>query len=135
MSNIEKVYEILEKAETFYLATVDGDKPKVRPLGGRVFHDDKIWFTVGTYKDVYKQLEVNPNAEIAAWDGEHFLRYYGEAVLEKNEEVVAKAFEAMPEIKAVYEENNFELGVFYLDNATAEIRNMMAIEESYEFKY
>lgn len=41
----------------------------------------------------------------------------------------------MPEIKAVYEENNLEMGVFYLDNATAEIRNMMAIEESFEFKY
>ena len=70
-----------------------------------------------------------------AWDGEHFLRYYGEAVLDKNEEVVAKAYEAMPEIKAVYEENGWEMGTFYLDNATAEIRNMMAIEESYEFKY
>ena len=135
MSDIEKVQEILDKAETFYLATVDGDKPKVRPLGGRVYHEDKIYFTVGTFKDVYKQLEANPNTEIAAWDGEHFLRYYGEAVIEKNEEVVEKAFEAMPQIKEFYEANGFEMGVFYLDNATAEIRNMMEIEETYEFKY
>ena len=135
MSDIEKVQEILDKAETFYLATVDGDKPKVRPLGGRVYHEDKIYFTVGTFKDVYKQLEANPNTEIAAWDGEHFLRYYGEAVIEKNEEVVEKAFEAMPQIKELYEANGFEMGVFYLDNATAEIRNMMEIEETYEFKY
>ena len=135
MSDIEKVQEILDKAETFYLATVDGDKPKVRPLGGRVYHEDKIYFTIGTFKDVYKQLEANPNTEIAAWDGEHFLRYYGEAVIEKNEEVVEKAFEAMPQIKEFYEANGFEMGVFYLDNATAEIRNMMEIEETYEFKY
>ena len=135
MSDIEKVQEILDKAETFYLATVDGEKPKVRPLGGRVYHEDKIYFTIGTFKDVYKQLEANPNTEIAAWDGEHFLRYYGEAVIEKNEEVVEKAFEAMPQIKEFYEANGFEMGVFYLDNATAEIRNMMEIEETYEFKY
>ena len=135
MSDIEKVQEILDKAETFYLATIDGDKPKVRPLGGRVYHEDKIYFTVGTFKEVYKQLEANPNTEIAAWDGEHFLRYYGEAVMEKNDEVVAKAFEAMPQIKEFYEANGFEMGVFYLDNATAEIRNMMEIEETYEFKY
>ena len=41
----------------------------------------------------------------------------------------------MPDIKEVYESNGWEMGVFYLDNATAEVRNMMAIEESYEFKY
>ena len=135
MSNIEKVDEILKKSEEFYLATVDGDKPKVRPLGFHLLHEDKIYFGVGTFKAVYKQLEKNPNTEIAAWDGEHFLRYYGEAILEKNDEVVEKAFEIMPDIKKVYEENGWEMGVFYLDNATAEIRNMMAIEESFEFKY
>ena len=135
MSNIEKVNEILNKAETFYLATVDGDKPKVRPLGFHLLFEDKIYFGVGTFKAVYKQLEANPNTEIAAWDGEHFLRYYGEAILEKNDAVVEKAYELMPDIKEAYEANAWEMGVFYLDNATAEIRNMMAIEESYEFKY
>lgn len=135
MSNIDKVDEILTKAETFYLATVDGDKPKVRPLGAHILHDEKIYFTVGTFKEVYKQLEGNPNTEIAAWDGEHFLRYYGKAILDKNEEVVAKAYEAMPDIKAAYEANGWEMGTFYLDDATAEIRNMMEVEETYEFKY
>ena len=135
MSNIEKVDKILTNAETFYLATVDGNKPKVRPLGAHILHEDKIYFTVGTFKEVYKQLEANPNTEVAAWDGEHFLRYYGEANLEKNEEIIAKAFEAMPDIQKLYEANGWEMGTFYLDNATAEIRNMMAIEESYEFKY
>ena len=135
MSNIEKVDEILTNAQTFYLATVDGDKPKVRPLGFHLLFEDKIYFGVGTFKEVYKQLEQNPNTEIAAWDGEHFLRYYGEANLDKNEAVIEKAFEIMPDIKALYEENNWEMGVFYLDNATAEIRNMMTVEETYEFSY
>lgn len=135
MSNIEKVNTILTKAGEFYLATVDGNKPKVRPLGFHLLYEDKIYFGVGTYKEVYKQLEKNPNVEIAAWDEEHFLRYYGTADLTKNEAVVEKAFELMPEIAEVYKSNGWEMGVFFLNNATAEIRNMFAIEETYEFKY
>ena len=101
MSDIAKIDEILTKAEVFYLATVNGDKPKVRPLGFHLLFEDKIYFGVGTFKEVYKQLEANQNVEIAAWDGEHFLRYYGVADLAKNEAVVEKAFELMPEIAEV----------------------------------
>ena len=135
MSNIEKVNEILTKAEVFYLATVNGDKPKVRPLGFHLLFEDKIYFGVGTFKEVYKQMEANPNVEIAAWDGEHFLRYYGTADLTKNDTVVEKAFELMPELAEIYKSNGWEMGVFFLNDATAEIRNMFAVEESYEFKY
>ena len=135
MSDIQKVDELLTKAQVFYLATVDGDKPKVRPLGFHLLYEDKIYFGVGNHKDVYKQLEANQNVEIAAWDGEHFLRYYGVADLSGNDAVVEKAFELMPEIAEAYKANNWELGVFFLNDATAEFRNMFAIEESYEFKY
>ena len=135
MTNIEKVNEILTKAEVFYLATVNGDKPKVRPLGFHLLFEDKIYFGVGTFKEVYKQMEANPNVEIAAWDGEHFLRYYGTAALTTNEAVVEKAFVLMPALAEIYTSNGWEMGVFFLNDATAEIRNMFAIEESYEFKY
>ena len=135
MSDIEKVNDLLTRAEVFYLATVDVDKPKVMPLGFHLLHEDKIYFGVGTFKEVYKQMEANPNVEITAWDGEHILRYYGVADLTKNQEVVDKAFELMPEIKEAYESNGWEMGVFFLNDATAEIRNMFAIEESYKFEY
>ena len=135
MSDIEKINEIITKAEVFYLATADGDKPKVRPLGFHLLYEDKIYFGVGTFKEVYKQMQANPNVEIAAWDGEHFLRYYGVADLTKNKAVVEKAFELMPEIAEAYKANGWEMGVFFLNDATAEIRNMFEVEESYEFKY
>lgn len=135
MSNIEKIDEILNKAEVFYFATVNGDKPKCRPLGFHLLDDGKIYFGVGTFKEVYKQMQNNPNVEVVAWEGEHFLRYYGIATFEKNEKVNEKAFELMPDIKALYEENEWEMGLFYINNATAEIRNMMTVEETYEFKY
>ena len=135
MSDIEKVDEIISKAEVFYLATVDGDTPKCRPLGFHLLDDGKIYFGVGTFKEVYKQLEKNPKLEVVAWDGEHFLRYYGEADLTKNEAIVEKAFELMPDIAEAYKANNWEMGVFYINHATAEIRNMMAVEECYKFEY
>lgn len=135
MSDIEKVNDLITRAEVFYLATVDGDKPKCRPLGFHLLEGDKIYFGVGTFKEVYKQMQANPNVEISAWDGEHILRYYGKANLDGDDEIVAKAFELMPEIAAAYKENGWEMGIFYLEDATAEIRNMFAIEETYEFKY
>lgn len=135
MSDIAKIDDILTKAEEFYLATVDGDRPKVRPLGFHLLYEDKIYFGVGTFKEVYKQMQANPNVEIAAWDGEHFLRYYGTADLSKNDEVVEKAFKLMPEIAEAYKANGWEMGVFFLNDATAEIRNMFAVEETYKFEY
>lgn len=135
MSDIEIVDEFLTKSKVFYLATVDGDQPKCRPLGFHLLDGDKIYFGVGTFKEVYKQLEANPKLEIVAFDGDKFLRYWGTADLEKNEDIIQKAFEIMPEIAEVYKANNWEMGVFYIKDATAEIRNMMAVEERYEFKY
>ena len=59
-------------------------------------------------------MEANPKVEVAAWDGEHFLRYYGTADLTKNEAVVEKAFELMPEIAEAYKSNGWEMGVFFI---------------------
>lgn len=135
LSDIEKINDILTKAGVFYLSTVDGDKPKCRPLGFHLVDSGKIYFGVGKHKDVYKQLEKNSNIEVVTWDGEHFLRYYGEADLSNNESVVEKAFEMMPDIAEVYKANNWKMGVFFINHATAEIRNMMDVEETYKFEY
>lgn len=135
MSNISKVDEFLTKSKVFYLSTIDKDQPKCRPLGFHLLDNDKIYFGVGTFKDVYKQLEANPKVEIVAFDGEKFLRYYGTAVIDKNEKIVNKAFSLMPDIANLYKENNWEMGIFYINNATAEFRNMLEVEETYNFKY
>ena len=57
---MSKVFDFIKEAGIFYLATVDGDQPKVRPLGAVIEADDKVIFGVGTFKDVYKQLTANP---------------------------------------------------------------------------
>lgn len=137
MQNIKKVDEYLEDAGVFFLATVDGDQPKCRPLGFHLNIEDKIYFGVGTFKEVWKQLQANPKLEIIALnkDGQRFLRYYGTAKEVNNPELVEKAFEIMPEIGEIYKANGWEMGMFYLDDATAEFRNIMEIEETFKFKY
>ncbi len=136
MSNIKIVDDFLEKVKVFYLATTKGDQPKCRPFGFHYLDEGKIYFTAATYKDVFKQIQENPKVEIVAYDGEEkFLRYYGIAKIVKNDKVVEKAFSDLPEIKEFFVKHNLELGVFYIDNATAEIRNEIGVEESYTFEY
>lgn len=135
MTDIERVDDYLEKAGAFYLTTVDGDKPKCRPIGFHMVLGDKLYFGIGEFKDVYKQLQKNPNAEICALVGTDFLRYYGKAVFETKYELAEKALEAMPALKQIYnEETGNKLGIFHLEEATAEFRSMMSIKESIKFK-
>lgn len=137
MSDIQKVDEFITEAGVFFLASVDGDQAKCRPLGFHMLVDDKIYFGVGTFKEVWKQMQENPKIEIVALNPEKdkFLRYYGIATADDNPKLVEKTFELMPEIGEVYKENGWEMGIFYIDDATAEFRNLFAVEETYKFKY
>lgn len=137
MSDIEKVSKFLKESGVFFLASIDGDQAKCRPLGFHMLIGDKIYFGVGTFKEVWKQMQENPKIEIVALNDskDKFLRYYGTVTEDNNPELVEKTFEIMSEIGEIYKENGWEMGIFYLDNATAEFRNMMAIEETLKFKY
>lgn len=131
MTNEEKVYEYLDKAQIFYVTTVDGDKPKCRPFSFKMMYEGKIWFGVGTFKDCYKQLEKNPNMEIVASDGRGFLRYYGKAKFDNNPAIFQAACQAADYIPKMYnEKTGHVLGMFYLEDATAEFRNLVGIQES-----
>lgn len=135
MTDIERVDDYLEKAGAFYLTTVDGNKPKCRPIGFHMISGDKLYFGIGEFKDVYKQLQKNPNAEICALVGTDFLRYYGKAVFETDVELAEKALDSMPSLRQIYnEETGNKLGIFHLEEATAEFRSMMSIKESIKFK-
>ena len=118
---MSKVLDFLNKSGTFYLATCDGDQPKVRPLGMAFELDGEVTFGVGTFKDVYKQLEKNPKCEIVALGEKgHWLRYTGTAVLITDEAKAAAVVEASPFLKQIYnEQTGNKLGLFYLKDATA----------------
>ena len=118
---MSKVNDFLTEAGVFFLATVDGDQPKLRPLGLHFELDGKVLFGVGDFKDVYKQLKANPKTEIVACkpDG-HWLRYTGKAVFEADPKYAEAALELMPHLKNIYnEETGHKMMVFHLEDATA----------------
>lgn len=131
---IEKVNDFLTQAGTFYMSTVDGDKPKCRPLGFHLLENDKIYFGVGDFKDVYKQMRKNPQVEFCATGDGGFLRYYGRAVFEDNDAIAQKALAAAPSLQQIYNETTgYKLAIFHLEDATAEFRGMLDVKECYHF--
>ena len=118
---MSKVNDFLTEAKVFYLATVDGDQPKVRPLGLHVEVDGKVVFGIGDFKEVYRQLVANPKTEIVAAkpDG-HWLRYTGKVVFDDDPKYQEAAFEAMPNLRNIYnEETGHKMKMFYLEDAAA----------------
>ncbi len=116
---MSKINDFLTEAGTFFLATVDGTQPKLRPLGLHFELNDKVCFGVGKFKAVYKQMQANPKVEIVACkpDG-HWLRYTGTAVFDDGPEYTEKAFETMPQLREIYTDTSI-MGVFHIENATA----------------
>ena len=131
----ERIDEFMNEAKVFFLATVDGDKPKNRPLGFHLLKDGKIYFGVGNFKDVFKQMEANPYVEIVALVETDFLRYYGKAVFEDTYDFADAIVEGNDFLKGIYnDETGFKLAIFHLEEATAEIRDITGkIIESYNF--
>ena len=115
-----KVNDFLTEAGVFYLATVDGDQPKVRPLGAHLEMDGKVLFGVGDFKDVYKQLKANPLCEIAACkkDG-HWLRYTGKAVFETDYSYAEEMIKTAGLDMIYNEQTGNKLMAFHLEDAKA----------------
>ncbi|MBQ8307111.1 MAG: pyridoxamine 5'-phosphate oxidase family protein [Blautia sp.] len=118
---MSKVNDFLTEAGVFFLATVDGDQPKLRPLGAHFEIDGKILFGVGDFKAVYRQMQANPKVEIVACKKDsHWLRYTGKAVFETDEKYEKAALEAAPHLKKIYnEETGHHMMMFHLEDATA----------------
>lgn len=134
MNELQKVEDYLKQVDFFSVATVDGDKPKCRPLAFHLYLNDCLYFGTGTFKEVYKQLKANPNVEICACNGEGFLRYYGRAVFEKDDTIAGMVLSKAPAMQKIYnKETGLKLGIFHLENATAEFRTKMGISEEYHF--
>lgn len=132
MSNAAKVSEFLDKAGTFMFLTTDGDQPKGRPFGFHMLDGDKLYFGCGTFKNVFRQLSENPKVEVLALSGGEFLRYDGDVKIVKDDALLAKVREIMPQIMALYDKNGWEMGLFYLENGHAEIRGMLDLKEEFD---
>ncbi|MBR4203701.1 MAG: pyridoxamine 5'-phosphate oxidase family protein [Candidatus Methanomethylophilaceae archaeon] len=114
----------LENAGSFTLATTCGDQPRMRVLGLKIPLDGKIYFAVGTFKDVYKQLQANPKCEILASIGADFIRWDGKATFSDDPRLMQFVEKAMPDLAAMYKQMGWSLGFFTLEGGSAEYCNV-----------
>ena len=117
---MSKINDLLTQAGIFYLATVDGLQPKVRPIGAHYEVDGKIIFGIGSHKNVYRQMVANPLVEIVEFSKGHWLRYTGRAVFENDPKYAEMALENAPRLRDVYNEaTGNRMMMFHLEEATA----------------
>lgn len=133
MSGIEKVLQFLDEAKTYYLATTDGDQPRVRPFGTALVHDGKLYIQTGKVKEVSKQLAKNPKAEICAFHGGKWLRLSGELVDDDDRAARVAMLEKLPSLKAMYDPDDGNMQTLYFKDAKATISSFTAAPETIEF--
>lgn len=119
---MREVYEFLKNCGVYYLATVEGDQPRVRPFGTVDLFEDKLYIQTGKVKAVARQMKANPKVEISAMaqDG-RWIRVTAEAVLDDNIKAQEHMLDAYPNLKAMYTAGDGNTEVYYLKNATAQI--------------
>lgn len=134
MDDIKIVEDFLKEVPIFYLATVDGNQPKCRPIGFHLLKDQTLYFGVGTFKEVYQQMMNNPYVEICACKGGKFFRYYGKAVFENDDLIANEVLEKSPHLQKIYnKDTGHQLGIFHLENAKGELHIMSKLDSQYSF--
>ena len=118
---MQEVYEFLKKCGTYYLATVEGDQPRVRPFGTVDLFEDKLYIQTGKIKPVANQMKANPKIEISAMADGKWIRIAAEAVLDENIAAQEHMLESYPNLKTMYQPGDGNTEVYYLKNATAQI--------------
>lgn len=135
MDGIERVLEFLDKANTYFLATAEGDQPRVRPFGTVLVYDGKLYIQTGKVKPVSKQLAINPKAEICAFDGSTgaWLRVAGELIDDNNRDVKVAMLEKLPQLKSMYDPDDDNTQVLYFKNAEATFSSFAGPQETIKF--
>ena len=130
---MEKVHEFLKSAGVYYLATVEGDQPRVRPFGTAHIFEGKLYIQTGKIKPVSKQLAANPKCEICAFKDGTWLRVAAELVEDDRAEAKKSMLDEYSDLRAMYDENDGNTQVLYLKNAVATFSSFTAAPEVREF--
>ena len=130
---MEKVCEFLKSAGVYYLATVEGDQPRVRPFGTAHIFDGKLYIQTGKVKPVSRQLAANPKCEICAFKDGVWLRVAAELVEDDRVEAKKSMLDDYSDLRAMYDENDDNTQVLYLKNAVATFSSFGGAPETYEF--
>lgn len=120
--SLKRVYDFLKDAETYYLATVEGNQPRVRPFGTVNIFEDKLYIQTGKGKAVAKQIAANSKVEICAMKGDEWIRVAATLVEDDRVEAQESMLNAYPSLRAMYKTGlDGNTIVYYLKDATATI--------------
>ena len=133
MNNLQRTCQFLKECGTYYLATVEGDQPRVRPFGTVNIFEDRLYIQTGKVKEVSKQIHANPKAEICAFLNGDWVRIECELVEDDNLAAREDMLNNYPELKAMYKADDGNTEVFYLKNAKATFSSFTKAPEVVEF--
>ena len=130
---MNKVNDFLKQAGTYYLATVEGNQPRVRPFGTVNIFEGKLYIQTGKKKDVAKQIAANPKVEISAFKDGKWIRVAGELVEDDRIEAQKSMLDAYPELGGMYQPGDGNTVVYYFKDAVATISSFTAAPEVIRF--
>ena len=130
---MERICNFLKAAEVYYLATVEGDQPRVRPFGTAHIYEGKLYIQTGKVKPVSKQLAANAKAEICAFKDGAWIRVAGELVEDDRVEAKKSMLDAYENLRGMYDENDGNTQVLYFKNGVATFSAFGKADEVVEF--
>lgn len=133
MNNVEKVCTFLQKCGTYYLATVEGNQPRVRPFGVAMVYEGKLYIQTGRAKNVSMQIAANPKVEICGFTGGKWIRVAGELVDDNRIEAKQAILDAHPNLKDMYSATDDNTQVLFLRHAEAVIAGFGGESEVLDF--
>jgi len=130
---MNEIWEFLKSCGVYYLATVDGDKPKVRPFGTAEIFEDHLYIQTGKSKDVSKQIQTNPNVELCAFKDGKWIRVSGKLVRDDRVEAKKDMLDKNPDLRGMYNENDDNTEVLYFESGVAVISSFTDAPKTIEF--
>ena len=132
---MQRVRDFLKETDYYFLATVDGDQPQVRPFGTAEIIDGKLYIQSGHVKPVARQIAANPKVAICAYDykQQRWLRITAILVEDPRVEIKKAMLDAYPGLRRMYDENDGNTAVYYLKDAKATISSFTAPPVDFSF--
>ena len=129
---MKKALEFLKESGTFYIATTEGDQPRVRPFGAVLEYEGKLYIVTNNTKKCFKQMLQNPKVEISSMNKRgQWIRISGEVANDDRREVKEAALEANPSIKSMYSVDDGIFAVLYFTKGTATIYSFTGEPETF----
>ena len=116
---MQEVLDFLKKTGTYFLATAEGDQPRLRPFGTAHVYEGKLYIQTGKIKPCSKQMADNPKVEICALDGDVWVRIAATAVNDDSKAAKQSMLDAYPMLQGRYSADDDNTQVLYLKDATA----------------